>query len=34
MNYITKIIEALEDSNILFEEVTKKIKNQTKSQRG
>ena len=34
MNYITKIIEALEDSNILFKEVTKKIKNQTKSQRG
>ena len=34
MNYITKIIEALEDSNILLKEVTKKIKNKTKSQRG
>ena len=26
MNYITKIIEALEDSNILLKEVTKKSK--------
>ena len=34
MNYIIKIIEALEDSNILLKEVTKTIKNKTKSQRG
>ena len=34
MNGITKIIQALEDSNILLKGVTKKIKNETKEQKG
>ena len=34
MNGITKIIQALEDSNILLKEVTKKFKNETKEQKG
>ena len=34
MNYIIKIIQALEDSNILLKEVTKTIKNETKEQKG
>ena len=34
MNDIMKIIQALEDSNILIKEVTKTIKNETKEQKG
>ena len=34
MNYIIKIIEALENSGILLKEVTKTIENETKEQRG
>ena len=34
MNYIMKIIQALEDSNILVKGVTKTIKNETKEQKG
>ena len=34
MNDIIKIIQALEDSNILLKGVTKTIKNQTKKQKG
>ena len=33
MNYIMKIVQALEDCNILLEGVTKKIKNETKGQK-
>ena len=34
MNDIMKIVQALEDSNILLKEVTKTIKNETREQRG
>ena len=34
MNDIMKIVQALEDSNILLKGVTKTIKNETKEQRG
>ena len=34
MNDIMKIIEALENSNVLFKGVTKTIKNETKEQKG
>ena len=34
MNDIMKVIQALEDSNILLREVTKTIKNETKEQKG
>ena len=34
MNDIMKIIQALENPNILLKEVTKTIKNETKKQRG
>ena len=34
MNDIMKIVQALEDSNILLKEVTKSIKNETKEQKG
>ena len=34
MNYIIKIIQTLEDSNILLKGVTKTIKNETKEQKG
>ena len=34
MNDIIKIIQELEDSNILLKEVTKTIKNKTKEQKG
>ena len=34
MNDITKIIQALEDSNFLLKGVTKTIKNETKEQKG
>ena len=34
MNDIMKIVQALEDSNILLKGVTKTIKNETKSQSG
>ena len=34
MNYIMKIIQALEDSNILLKGVTKTIENETKEQKG
>ena len=34
MNDIMKIVQALEDSNILLKRVTKKIKNETKEQKG
>ena len=34
MNDIIKIVQALEDSNILLKEVTKTIKNETKEQKG
>ena len=34
MNDIMKITQALEDSNILFKEVTKTIENKTKEQKG
>ena len=34
MNYMIKIVQALEDSNILLKGVTKTIKNETKEQKG
>ena len=34
INNIMKIVQALEDSDILFKGVTKTIKNQTKEQKG
>ena len=34
MNDITKIVEDLEDSNILLKGIIKKIKNETKEQKG
>ena len=34
MNDILKIVQALEDSNILLKAVTKTIKNETKEQKG
>ena len=34
MNDIMKIVQALEDSNILLKGVTRKIKNETKEQKG
>ena len=34
MNDIKKIVQALEDSNILLKGVTKTIKNETKEQKG
>ena len=34
MNDILKIVQALEDSNILLEGVAKTIKNETKEQKG
>ena len=34
MNDIMKIVQALEDSNILLKGVTKTIKNETKEQKG
>ena len=34
MNYIMKIVQALEDCNILLRGVTKTIKNKTKKQKG
>ena len=34
MNDIMKIVQALEESNILLKEVTKTIKNETKEQKG
>ena len=34
MNDIMKIVQALEDSNILLKAVTKRIKNETKEQKG
>ena len=34
MNDIIKIVQALEDSNILLKGVTKAIKNETKEQKG
>ena len=34
MNDIVKIVQALEDSNILLKRVTKTIKNETKKQKG
>ena len=34
MNDIIKILQALEDSNILLKGITKKIKNQAKEQKG
>ena len=34
MNDIIKIVQALEDSNILLKEVTKSIKNETKKRKG
>ena len=34
MNDIMKIIQALEDSNILLKRVTKTIKNETREQKG
>ena len=34
MNDIMKIVQALEDSNILLKRVTKRIKNETKEQKG
>ena len=34
MNDIIKIVQALEDSNILLKAVTKTIKNETKEQKG
>ena len=33
MNYITRIVQALEDSNILLKGVAKTIKNETKEQK-
>ena len=34
MDDIMKIVQALEDSNILLKRITKTIKNETKEQRG
>ena len=34
MNDIIKVLQALEDSNILLKEITKKIENETKEQKG
>ena len=34
MNYIMKIVQTLEDSNILLKGVTKTIKNEAKEQKG
>ena len=34
MNDTTKIVQALEDSNILLKELTKSIKNETNEQKG
>ena len=34
MNYIMKIVQALQDSNIFLKIVTKTIKNETKEQKG
>ena len=34
MNNIMKIVQALEDSDILFKGITKTIKNETKEQKG
>ena len=34
MNHIMKIVQALEDSNILLKGVTKTIENETKDQKG
>ena len=34
MNYIMKIVQALEDSNILLKRIIKIIKNETKEQKG
>ena len=34
MNYIPKIVQALENSNILLKGITKTIKNETKEQKG
>ena len=34
MNDIIKIVQALEDSNVLLKRVTKTIKNETKEQKG
>ena len=34
MNDIMEIVQALEDSNILFKGVTETIKNETKEQKG
>ena len=34
MNDIIKIVQALEDSNILLKGITKTIKNETKGQKG
>ena len=34
MNDVVKIVQALEDSNILLKEITKTIKNETKEQKG
>ena len=34
INDITKIVQAVEDSNILLKRVTKTIKNETKEQKG
>ena len=34
MNDIMKIVQALEDSNVLLKGVTKRIKNETKEQKG
>ena len=34
MNDVIKIVQALEDSNILLKRITKTIKNETKEQKG
>ena len=34
MNDVIKIVQALEDSNILLKEVTETVKNQAKKQKG
>ena len=34
MNEVMKIVQALEHSNVLFKGVTKRIKNETKAQKG
>ena len=34
MNYIMKIVQTLEDSNILLKRITKIIQNETKEQKG